>query len=303
MISETQDRDAIERLMRRATYASVATAATLIVAKAVAWSLTDSIAMMSSLVDSLLDSVSSLFNLFAVRFALEPADAEHRFGHGKLEPLSGLVQSAFIVGSGVLLLFEAGNRMLFPQPVDHAQVGIGISVFAIVVTIVLVRYQKYVVARSGSVAIEADSLHYTGDIFINMGVIASLVAVAWLGWGWIDPVVGAAVGLFLMVNAVRIGRGSLDMLMDRELSNEDRRRIEEIALANPNVLSVHELKTRASGRDSFIQLHIEMDGKMTLLDSHAIADEVEAQIQKAYPEAEVIIHQDPEGIEEPHPDY
>jgi ferrous-iron efflux pump FieF len=303
MVSANQDRDAIERLMRRATYASVATAATLIVAKAVAWSLTDSIAMMSSLVDSLLDSVSSLFNLFAVRFALEPADAEHRFGHGKLEPLSGLVQSAFIVGSGVLLLFEAGNRMLFPQPVDHAQVGIGISLFAIVVTIVLVRYQKYVVARSGSVAIEADSLHYTGDIFINMGVIASLVAVAWLGWGWIDPVVGAAVGLFLMVNAVRIGRGSLDMLMDRELSNEDRRRIEEIALANPNVLSVHELKTRASGRDSFIQLHIEMDGKMTLLDSHAIADEVEAQIQKAYPEAEVIIHQDPEGIEEPHPDY
>jgi ferrous-iron efflux pump FieF len=220
-----------------------------------------------------------------------------------LEPLSGLVQSAFIVGSGVLLLFEAGNRMLFPHPVDHAQVGIGISVFAIVVTIALVRYQKYVVTRSGSVAIEADSLHYTGDIFINMGVIASLVAVAWLGWGWIDPVVGAAVGLFLMVNAVRIGRGSLDMLMDRELSNEDRRRIEEIALANPNVLSVHELKTRASGRDSFIQLHIEMDGKMTLLDSHAIADEVEAQIQKAYPEAEVIIHQDPEGIEEPHPDY
>jgi ferrous-iron efflux pump FieF len=303
MVSATQDRDAIERLMRRATYASVATAATLIVAKAVAWSLTDSVAMMSSLVDSLLDSVSSLFNLFAVRFALEPADAEHRFGHGKLEPLSGLIQSAFIVGSGVLLLFEAGNRMLFPQPVSHAQVGIGISVFAIVVTIALVRYQKYVVARSGSVAIEADSLHYTGDIFINMGVIASLVAVAWLGWGWIDPVVGAAVGLFLMVNAVRIGRGSLDMLMDRELSNEDRRRIEEIALANPNVLSVHELKTRASGRDSFIQLHIEMDGKMTLLDSHAIADEVEAQIQKAYPEAEVIIHQDPEGIEEPHPDY
>ena len=303
MVSATQDRQAVERLMRRATYASVAAAAVLIVAKAVAWALTDSIAMMSSLVDSLLDSVSSLFNLFAVRFALEPADAEHRFGHGKLEPLSGLVQSAFIVGSGVLLLFEAGNRMLFPQPVTHAPLGIGISVFAIVVTIALVRYQKYVVARSGSVAIEADSLHYTGDIFINLGVIASLAAVTWLGWGWIDPIIGAAVGLFLMSNAVRIGRGSLDMLMDRELSNEDRRRIEGIAMANPKVLSVHELKTRASGRDAFIQLHIEMDGEMTLLDSHAVADEVEARIQEAYPEAEIIIHQDPEGIEERHPEY
>ena len=303
MDANKQDRDAVERLMRRATYASVGTAAVLIVAKAVAWSLTDSIAMMSSLVDSLLDSVSSVFNLFAVRFALEPADAEHRFGHGKLEPLSGLVQSAFIVGSGVLLLFEAGNRMLFPQPVTHAPLGIGISLFAIVVTIALVRYQKYVVARSGSVAIEADSLHYTGDIFINMGVIASLAAVAWLGWGWIDPIVGAAVGLFLMANAVRIGRGSLDMLMDRELADEDRQRIEKIAMTNPKVLSVHELKTRASGRDAFIQLHIEMDGQMTLLESHAVADAVEAQIQDAYPEAEIIIHQDPEGIEERHPDY
>ena len=303
MASTTQDREAVERLMRRATYASVATAAVLIVVKAVAWGVTDSIAMMSSLVDSLLDSVSSMFNLFAVRFALEPADAEHRFGHGKLEPLSGLVQSAFIVGSGVLLLFEAGNRLLLPQPVTQAPLGIGISVFAMVVTIALVRYQKYVVARSGSVAIEADSLHYTGDIFINLGVIASLAAVAWLGWGWIDPIVGAGVGLFLMANAVRIGRGSLDMLMDRELAEGDRQRIEKIAMANPNVISVHELKTRASGRNAFIQLHIEMDGQMTLLDSHAVADAVEAQIQAAYPEAEIIIHQDPEGIEEPHPEY
>jgi len=303
MDAAKHDRESVARLMRRATYASVATAVILIVAKAVAWSLTDSIAMMSSLVDSLLDSVSSLFNLFAVRFALEPADAEHRFGHGKLEPLSGLVQSAFIVGSGVLLLFEAGNRMLFPQPVAEAPFGIAVSVFAIVVTIALVRYQKYVVARSQSVAINADLLHYTGDIFINLGVIASLAAATWLGFYWIDPIAGAAVGLFLMFNAVRIGRGSLDMLMDHELPNADRQRIKAIAMANPKVLSVHELKTRASGRDAFIQLHVEMDGGMTLLESHAIADAVEAEIQQAYPAAEIIIHQDPAGVEERHPDY
>jgi len=303
MDAAKHDRESVARLMRRATYASVATAVILIAAKAVAWSLTDSIAMMSSLVDSLLDSVSSLFNLFAVRFALEPADAEHRFGHGKLEPLSGLVQSAFIVGSGVLLLFEAGNRMLFPQPVAEAPFGIAVSVFAIVVTIALVRYQKYVVARSRSVAINADSLHYTGDIFINLGVIASLAAATWLGFNWIDPIAGAAVGLFLMFNAVRIGRGSLDMLMDHELPNADRQRIKAIAMANPKVLSVHELKTRASGRDAFIQLHVEMDGGMTLLQSHTIADAVEAEIQRAYPAAEIIIHQDPAGVEERHPDY
>jgi len=303
MTTGTDDRAHVAQLMRRATYASVSTAAILIIAKLVAWAITDSVAMLSSLVDSMLDSVTSIFNLFAVRFALVPADKEHRFGHGKLEPLSGLVQAAFIVGSGVLLIIEAGNRLVFPHPVTHAPVGIGISVFAIVVTIVLVRYQKYVIRKSGSVAISADSLHYAGDLYINIGVIASLVATVWLEVTWVDALVGAAVGLFLMFNAYRIGRGSLDLLMDRELSIEDRERIKTLATAHPAVESVHELKTRSSGRDTFIQLHLEMDGNMTLSESHDIADEVEANIQDAFPDAEVIIHQDPAGLEEDHPDY
>ncbi|MCP4330709.1 MAG: cation diffusion facilitator family transporter [Alphaproteobacteria bacterium] len=300
---DKNDRDRVARLMRLATYASVSTALVLIAAKIVAWILTDSIAMLSSLIDSLLDSVTSIFNLFAVRHALRPADEEHRFGHGKLEPLSGLVQSAFIVGSGILLLIEAGNRALFPHPVSYAYVGVGVSIFAIVVTIVLVRFQAYVIRRSRSVAIGADALHYKGDLFINLGVIGSLIASTTLGFYWIDPLVGAAVGLFLMFNALRIGRSSLDMLMDRELPDEDRSKIMALALSHPKVLSVHELKTRASGRDSFIQLHLEMDGNMTLTESHDIADTVEAEIQTAFPEAEVIIHQDPAGLEEDHPDY
>jgi ferrous-iron efflux pump FieF len=303
MTTQTDDKEKVAQLMRRATYASVSTAAILILAKLIAWVMTDSIAILSSLVDSMLDSVTSVFNLFAVRFALAPADSEHRFGHGKLEALSGLVQAAFIVGSGVLLLIEAGNRLIFPQPVTHVPVGIGISVFAIVATIVLVRYQRYVIRKSRSVAISADSLHYTGDLYINLGVIASLVATFWLDFNWVDPIVGAAVGLFLMYNAYLIGRGSLDMLMDRELPDEDRENIKRIASDHPHVQAIHELKTRSSGRDSFIQLHLEMDGAMTLTESHDIADEVEARIQKAYPEAEVIIHQDPAGLEEAHPDY
>ncbi len=293
----------IARLMRLATYASVGTAAILIIAKTAAWVATDSVAILSTLLDSLLDAATSLFNLVAVHHALQPADAEHRFGHGKLEALSGLVQSAFIAGSAILLLFEAGNRLFFPHAIARAEIGIVVAGFAIIVTLVLVRFQRYVIAHSSSVAIGADSLHYQGDLYINLGVMASLAATAWLGWVWLDPLVGAAVGCFLVYNAWRIGRGSFDMLMDRELPDGDRKRIRDLAFSHPKVIAVHELKTRASGRDTFIQLHIEMDGHMSLLDAHAVADGVEHRIRDAFPDADVIIHQDPAGVEESHPDY
>ncbi len=301
MTAANEGKQEVAALMQRATYASVATAAILIVAKLIAWMATGSIAMLSSLIDSLLDVVTSIFNMLAVRFALHPADREHRFGHGKLEPLSGLAQSAFIIGSGVLLLFEAGNRVIFPQPVSHAMVGIGVSIFAIVITIALVRFQTYVIKKSRSVAIGADSLHYKGDLYVNLGVIGSMVATTVFDIHWIDPLVGAAVGLFLLYNAIRVGRSSLDMLMDRELPDGDRGKIEEIAMTHPRVQAIHDLRTRTSGRDSFIQLHVEMDGNLTLLESHDIADKVEARIQDAFPDAEVIIHQDPAGLEEDHP--
>jgi len=289
--------------MRRATYASVAVATILIIAKTIAWLLTGSVAMLSTLLDSLLDAVASLFTLFAVHHALQPADAEHRFGHGKLEPLAGLVQSAFISGSAVLLLFEAGNRIVFPQPVGHVPVGIGVTIFAILLTFALVRYQHHVVARSGSVAISADALHYKGDLFINLGVMASLVISGTLGFNTIDPIVGAAVAAYLIRNAYKIGRSSFDMLMDRELPLDDRRRIIRLARTHPKVLAVHELKTRTSGRDTFIQMHVEMHGQMTLLQAHAVADQVTERVRDAYPEAEIIIHQDPAGIDESHPAY
>ena len=298
-----RDEDHVATLMRRATYASVATATLLIVVKTVAWVMTGSVAMLSTLIDSLLDAATSLFNLVAVHHALQPADEEHRFGHGKLEPLSGLVQSAFITGSALLLLFEAGSRLFVPQPVTNIELGIGVAAFAIVVTLILVRYQQYVIARSGSVAISADSLHYKGDLFINLGVAASFLASGILAFPWIDPVVGAAVGAYLIFNAYRIGRSSFDMLMDRELPEEDRQKIRDLAFSHPKVQAIHELKTRAAGRDSFIQLHIEMDGHMPLLESHAIADQVERRIREAFPEADVMIHQDPAGIDERHHEF
>lgn len=284
------------RLMRAATYASVTTATVLIAVKFAAWVMTDSISVLSTLVDSLLDVLASLVNLFAVHHALQPADAEHRFGHGKAEPLAGLGQAAFISGSAVFLLFQAAQRSVHPEAVANSAVGIAVMVFSIAATLALVGFQRYVISKTDSVAISADSLHYVGDILINSGVILALVLSSTVGWIVADPIIGAAIAAYIIYCAGTIAWRALHQLMDRELPEEARGRIREIALAHPDVCGLHDLRTRASGTHSFIQLHLEMDGDLTLVRAHEIADDVEARIRAAFPNADIIIHEDPEGI-------
>ena len=292
-----------DRLRRLATYASVSVAGLLIAAKFAAWLETGSVALLSSLVDSLLDAVASLVNLIAVRHAMSPADREHRFGHGKAEPLAVLGQSAFIIGSAMLLLAEAVRRLIWPVPVENPPAGIAVMVLSIVVTIALVLYQRHVVRRTGSIAITADELHYRGDLVVNVSVIIALALGPILGLPILDPLFGAGIGIWILYSAARLVRLSLVQLMDRELPDDERERIREIAQSHPDVVAAHDLRTRIAGPTAFIQIHIEMDGTLSLLRAHEISDEVEAQLRAAYPHAEVMIHQDPEGIEEPRSNF
>jgi ferrous-iron efflux pump FieF len=291
------------QLMRWATYASVATALVLIAAKVVAYLLTDSVSLLSTLLDSLLDAAASLINLLAVRHALTPADREHRFGHGKAEPLAALGQSAFIAGSAAFLIVQAANRLVSPHPVTNTGIGLGVMAFSIAATLLLVLFQRFVIRRTGSLAIKADSLHYASDLIVNASVVVALILVAAYGWQRVDPVFGAGIALYIIYTAWQIARSALDMLMDRELPDEERKRIRAIALANPGVRAVHDLRTRAAGSTVFMQMHLEVDGKLTLAEAHTIADAVEAEIHAAYPGAEIIIHEDPAGIVEPRPVY
>lgn len=291
--------EAANRLRRRATYASVAVALCLIAVKSAAWLETGSVALLASLIDSLLDASASLVALFAVRQALMPADREHRFGHGKAEPLAVLGQSAFIAGSALLLLAEAAQRLISPVAVEKAPVGIAVMVFAIAVTLGLVAYQRRIVHQTGSLVIRADELHYRGDLIVNGSVIVALVLDKAFALPLLDPLFGAGIGIWIMASAAHLARISLTQLMDRELSDEERARIRAIAQSHPEVRSVHDLRTRVAGPTAFIQIHIEMDGSLPLLRAHEIADEVEKRLRGTYPAAEIIIHQDPAGIEEP----
>jgi ferrous-iron efflux pump FieF len=292
-----------EQLMRWATYASVAVATTLISAKFAAWIVTDSVSLFATLIDSLLDAAASVINLLAVRHALQPADREHRFGHGKAEPLAGLAQAAFITGSAAFLLIEAGERFFHPRELTNTATGYSVMVFSIVLTVALVAFQRYVVRRSGSLAISADSLHYQTDVIINASVMVSLFLTSQLGWTLADPVFALGIAAYIIRAAWKIGTDACNILMDHELPDADRQRIKSIVLGHPDVLGLHDLRTRSTGTHVFIQLHLEMDGEITLSKAHTISDQVELSVLEAFPNAEVIVHEDPEGLDEPRRDF
>ena len=302
-IPNQESMERVGTLMRRATYASISVAGVLVAVKLGAWIETNSVSLLSSLIDSLLDAAASLANLIAVRQALVPPDREHRFGHGKAEPLASLGQAAFIAGSALLLLIEAVQHLIHPQPITNTVAGLVVMAFAVVTTLALVLYQHSVVKRTGSLVVSVDAFHYRTDLVLNLAVIAALLLTVEFGYVLIDPIFGGLIALWIIWGAWQVANRAVVQLMDRELPDAERERIRAIALAHPEVRAVHDMKTRAAGPISFIQIHLEMDGNLPLTQAHRIADEVEAKILAAFPRSEVMIHQDPAGISEPRAAY
>jgi ferrous-iron efflux pump FieF len=286
------------RLLRRATAASAVTALALTGGKAVAWSITGSVALLASLVDSTLDTGASLITAVAVRYSLKPPDEDHRFGHGKSEALAGLAQAVFIGCSAAFLVVYAVKRFVSPQPLAAVPIGIAVMLVSVAATTALVLYQRRVVRATGSDAIRADALHYASDLFTNLATLAAL-GLASFGLTRLDPVFAVAIALTTLYGAAHIGRDTLHVLMDRELSPEVQERIRNIALAHAEVAGVHDLRTRQSGATLLIQFHLEMDGRISLHDAHRISDEVERALLKAFPGSDVVIHEDPAGEPEP----
>ncbi|MEN3951525.1 cation diffusion facilitator family transporter [Iodidimonas sp. SYSU 1G8] len=283
-------------LMKRAAYASISVAIVLIAVKFAAGLYTGSVAILSSLVDSMLDLMASAVSLFAIFQAVTPADRLHRFGHGKAEAIGSLVQAAVMMGSSAFVLFEAATRLVAPPQVRNAEAGIGVMGFSIAATVGLVLYQRHIVRKTGSTAISADSLHYTSDILINLSVIVALVIAGYTGFAYADPIFALGIAGYLAWSAFAIVRGSFNVLMDKELTDDDRAAVKTLVRAHPGVLAIHDLRTRSSGANVFIQFHIEVDRTLSLIAAHEIADSVEKVLLERYPGAELIVHVDPQGV-------
>lgn len=294
------DPDALRRL---AAGASLTLATTLALLKLGASIATGSLAVLSSLIDSLADIVASGITFVSVRISQQPPDRSHRYGHGKAESLSALAQAALVAGSAIFVLIDAGRRLAAPEPVTDTALGIGVMLFAILATLLLVAFQRHVIAVTGSQAISADSLHYRADLLTNFSIILALVLAGQPGLGWVDPAAGGLIALYLGWHAFEIGKGAVNVLMDHELPAATRQRIKDIVLAHPEVRSLHDLRTRESGATQFIEFHVELDGDMTVRAAHEVTDAIERELFEAFPEAEVILHQEPAGIDDPRLDH
>ncbi|MGB5325531.1 MAG: cation diffusion facilitator family transporter, partial [Pseudomonadales bacterium] len=281
-----------EQLMRRATHAAVATAMVLIVIKLVGWSITGSVSILASLVDSMLDTVVSFINLLAVRYSLTPPDTEHRFGHGKAEPLVGFVQVGFICASAIFLILHAFERLQQSIEVEHAEIGLAVMVVTTLATIVLVVYQRYVIRRTRSTVIAADSLHYLTDVLTNLGVILALL-LSLYGFNNVDAIVAILIAIFILFSAMKIGVESFHHLMDHEIPDHEKAKLLELVHETPEVLGMHDLRTRQSGQRCFIQMHLDLDENLSLAEAHRIVDAVENRIAAAIEGADVIVHPDP----------
>ncbi|WP_107687794.1 cation diffusion facilitator family transporter [Neisseria wadsworthii] len=287
-----------ELLLKRATTASVCTALFLVIIKAAAWIADGSVSVLASMVDSLTDSAASIINLIAVRFSLKPADEDHQFGHGKAEGLSAMVQAAFIGGSSVFLILNAIDRMVTPQPLEHTGWGIAVMVVSIICTLTLMNFQKKVLKQVQSGAVEADHLHYVTDLLTNGAAILALI-LATFGWLWVDVAVGLIIAAWVMKSAWSIAADAFNVLMDKALPTETVEQIRAAALSVEGVEGVHDVRTREAGGRKFVDMHLDLDGNITLKEAHDIglqaADKVKALFDGA---ADVVVHHDPADDEE-----
>ena len=282
-----------ESLMRLASYFSVGTALLLIGVKAVSFFYTNSLAILSSLMDSGLDLLASIVNLIAVQQSLIPADHNHRFGHGKAEALGGLTQGLIIGGSALFLLYETWGHIQNPEPLQRLDFGLGVMVFSIAMTFILISFQRYVIQKTHSVSIHADSAHYTGDILMNVGVITAMIFSYTLGLTWVDSVFAVGVAIYLLVTAGGVILKASQILMDQELSKEERAQIKKLACSHAEIMCIHDLRTRNAGLRKFIQFNAHMKEGLSLEETHAVCSLLEKEIKETIPNSEAFIHQEP----------
>ena len=287
-----------DKLKRVAAISSVSLALVLCLLKTGAFYYTNSLAVFSSMIDSLSDIFASLITFFAVRVSVRPATFNYRYGYGKVEALSALFQSLFVVASGVFVLWDAILRIKNPVSIEQTTEGLFVMGFSLVSTIILVAFQKKVAKVTESQAILADSMHYYVDILTNFSIIISLFSVKFFQVFWIDTAVAVLIAVYLLYNAYDLGRDAVRMLLDKELSEEIRNSVFKIVSGHVKGLQMHDLRTRSMGNFYVFEFHLEMDGNLTLNEAHAYTEEIEVLIRKVYPSAQIIIHQDPRGIDE-----
>ena len=285
-------------LKKTATILSVTLAVTLVFIKTIAFIKTDSLAILSSLVDSVTDFLASLISFIGIRFATKPATYNHKYGYGKSEALSAFLQAIFVGASGVWVIIDGIKRLINPIVISDVNLGIGIMIFSIISTALLVAFQTYVANKTNSLAIRADRAHYTVDFLTNATVILSLIFVRLFDFLYFDVIAAIFISIYLLFNAYELAIDAVEQLTDKELPLEIKDKVSVLVKNTTDVHGLHDFRTRSLGDIYYFELHLEIDGNLSLFKAHQITHVVEQKIKNLYPDCQVVIHQDPLGIKE-----
>ncbi|MBO9498806.1 MAG: cation diffusion facilitator family transporter [Novosphingobium sp.] len=280
-------------LTRSAAAASIAVAVLLAIMKVWAVWRTGSTAMLGSLADTTLDLIASIATLAGVWVAAQPADAEHRFGHGKAEALAAMFQVVLISFSAAGLLFRGVSQLLAGARTEAAADGILVSLVAFAATLALLAWQRHVIRRTGSLAITTDNLHYKSDLALNLAVIAALALEQYAHVAGADAGFGIVIALWLGWGAFSASREAVNQIMDREWPEEKRDELLAVLARNPDLRGVHDLRTRTSGAHDFAQFHASVDPLLTVERAHDVVDAIEDEVMRAFPGIELLVHLDP----------
>lgn len=293
----------LNKLKRLAATLSVSLAVALCFLKIFGSIYTGSLAILSSLIDSLADVFASSLSFVAIKFSTRPASLEHRYGYGRAESISALAQAAFIAGSGLFVMYDGITRIINPAPLEQTGFGIVVMAISLIATLALISFQKYVTKKTASPAIKADSAHYTVDVLTNLSIIISLLVVKFFGIDWFDILTAFIISAYLIFNAYKLAAEAVAALTDRELNSDIRQKVIDIVNNSEGIKGYHDFRSRDLGGVYCFEIHLELDGKLSLDVTHALTDKVEAAIKKQFPDSQVIIHQDPYGLRENRLDY
>ncbi|WDE96195.1 cation diffusion facilitator family transporter [Lentisphaera profundi] len=284
--------DEYSKLSKRAIQFSMATGLILLVSKFIAWHFTSSATLLSSLTDSSLDFLASIFSFAVLTYSLKPADDDHRFGHGKAEGLAAIFQSGIVLVAGLSVLYQGVQRLLNPTPMGKTGLAIGIMLFSLVLTLLLITYQEKVYKKTGSLVVKADRAHFVSDILANAGAIVALIF-AYMGVPHADAIGGIIVAILIIKASWEVFEHALEMLLDHELPEEEVKEFEAIIQKETEILGYHDVRTRRSGKTLFFQVHLEFEDEVRLMDAHEVADRIEDKVKMRWENSDCLVHMDP----------
>ncbi|MEW7872134.1 cation diffusion facilitator family transporter [Bacillus velezensis] len=277
-------------------FLSVISNSLVVMLKIVVGIITGSVAILSEAIHSFLDLIAAFIAFISVRISKKPADTGHPYGHGKVENLSGTIETILIFAAGIWMIYECGQKLVNPAPVHLPVLGIVVMLAGALINLIVSKFVKREAEKVNSVAMKSNALHLLTDVYTSLGVAASLLVVTLTEWYILDPIIGMVLAVYIIYEAFKLMKEAFPPLIDTRLSEEEEKTILKIIETfQQEFIEIHDFRTRRSGPQEYIDFHLVVPSHVTIKDVHDLCDRIERDITDEFKQAQVMIHPEPES--------